>query len=276
QLDTASIYRGNAVTAMREFLDLSGISMDRLVYNSKVMRDLQANIWTLIEQPEQCLSANIKLHRRILFSGMFGSGKTLAALVTAKKAVACGWTFIYLEPTVDQASGAINFVLDFASKYQRAVVFIEDVDREQRHNDSFALGRIMTAIDGVISKNQEVIVIMTTNYADRLAAGIQRPGRIDKIINFDRFYAEDVEKLLRIVIPSEFLSSDIDWAEIVKSCAGYTPAFVNEVGVGAKLAAISEAGGVTPRVTQQMLTELASDLQVQYKACSAESVGFKR
>ncbi len=275
QLDTASIYKGKAITATREFLDLSGVSMDGIIYSDKVLQDLKDNVWTLIEQPEVCISAGIKIRRKVLFSGKYGTGKTVAAMLTGQKAVNSGWTFIYLEPTAGIESAAVNFVLELARKYQRAVVLIEDVDREQGRGDPYVIGQIMASIDGVMSKNGEVLVVMTTNHLDKLTGGIQRPGRIDKTINFSRFGGTDTERLLKVIIPAEYLSPDIDWSNVAKACDDYAPAFVSGVGTSAKLAAISRTQDSRPMVTEELLIEVAMDLHEQHKACSLEQPGFR-
>ena len=272
-LEQRSIYRGKAIRTDMEFMDLSAPELDTPTFNDELLRDLQADVWTLIEQPEQCRKANIRLQRKVLFSGPYGSGKTYSALLTARKAVAHGWTFIYLPPS-QSATSSIAWVLEFARKYQPAVVFIEDFDREQREKSPYAMGFLMNAIDGAMSKTGQLMVVMTTNFPEKLAGGVQRPGRIDKIIDFSRFTATDVERLLRTIIPATLLGPDIDWNAVGAACKGYTPVFVAEVGNSAKLVAISESRGALPRVTQRMLLESAAALSRQHEACSKDTLGF--
>lgn len=168
-------------------------------------------------------------------------------------------------------------MLAFARHYQPAVVAFEDLDHEQRDWDKFALNKLMTSIDGVESKSSQVLIIMTTNHLDKIAAGLQRPGRIDKVVHFDVFSADDIKELLQKIIPTTFLDEHIDWSVVAQSCTDYAPVFVAEVGISAKLMAISEAGKDGPRVTQEMLLEVSNDLRAQHKACNVkEGAGFNK
>ncbi len=275
-LEISSIYRGKALTSAREFMDLSAINPDLLVYNSRILRELKENLWVLIEKKEECKAAGAQIQRKVLFEGKYGTGKTMALLATAKKAVENGFTFIYLEPTLADVSGIINRMLKLCQKYQPSILAIEDFDREQRVGDVFAVGRLMTAIDGVLSKDAETIIILTTNFKDKIAGGFKRPGRIDKTINFNIFESEDAARLLQIVIPVHFQSLSIDWSVVGKAASHMTPAFIKEVGTGSKLAAISRAGkGKNPMVTQEILLNVIEGLQDQHKACE-EQFGFSK
>jgi SpoVK/Ycf46/Vps4 family AAA+-type ATPase len=274
-----SLYKGKAVTSSRGFMDLSKVNLDQLVYNDRVFQDLKDNLWVLIEKTDQCRRAGIRIRRKLLFQGRFGTGKTMAALVTAKKAIENGFTVFYLEPTNPDVSGSIEFMLQVAKKYPPALLLIEDFDREQRSGDFHAMGKTMAAIDGMISKDPEIIVVFTTNFKDKIAGGFQRPGRIDKTISFNAFTPQDTERLLKVVVPPEYLGSDINWQKVSGATSHMTPAFIGEgVGIGATLAAISRAiNGEKPVVTEEILLQVSEGLQDQHKACeAAEQMGFSQ
>ena len=276
-LKTASLYKGKAITSSRGFMDLSKVNLSQLVYNDRVFRELSDNLWVLIEKTDQVRQVGARIRRKLLFQGKFGTGKTMAALVTAKKAVENGFTVFYLEPTNPDVSGAIEFMLQVAKKYPPALLIVEDFDREQRSGDFYAMGKLMAAIDGMTSKDSEIIVVFTTNFKDKIAGGFQRPGRIDKTISFNAFTHQDTERLLKVVIPPEYLDSDINWDKVSRATSHMTPAFIGEgVGVGATLAAISRANnGAKPVVTEEILLQVSEGLQDQHKACeAAEHPGF--
>jgi len=279
RLKTASIYKGKAVTSSRNFMDLSKVNLGALVYNQGVLEELADNLWVLIQKLDQCRSGGVRIRRKVLFQGRFGTGKTMAALVTAKKAVENGFTVFYLEPTNPDVSGAVEFMLQVAKKYPPAMLIIEDFDREQRSGDFHGMGKLMAAIDGMTSKDSEIITIFTTNFKDKIAGGLQRPGRIDKIINFSTFTPNDAENLLKVAIPLEYIDPNINWEKVGKATFHMTPAFVGEgVGVGATLAAINRSkNGNKPIVTEEILLKVAEGLQDQHKACeAAEQMGFSQ
>lgn len=276
-LDSASIYRGRAVTTKGEFLDLTGVNENDVVYNEKTKRELKAHVWTIIESQDACRSLGIELPRKILFDGPYGSGKTLAAMITAQKAAQHNWTFVYISPTSAQKERApLSEVMNFARYYDKpgAVVFIEDIDREQHDRDQYYLGSIVNAIDGIASKTSRVLFIMSTNHKDKIVAAMQRPGRIDKVINFGAYTAEDRKNLLTKVVPLHMLDKTINWLDVGLSCEGFPPAFVKEIGRSAMLFALSE-NKKSPVVTTEMLIEAATGLQGQFKATS-ELLGFNK
>lgn len=280
RLKTASIYRSKMVTSSRGFIDLDKIDFSRLVYNKKVLEELGDNLWVLIEKMAQCREVGRPINRKVLFQGKYGVGKTMAVLLTSKKALENGFTVFYLEPTISDASGAVEFMLQVSRRYSPSLLIIEEFDREQRLGGDYnGMSRMMTAIDGVMSKGSEIIVVFTTNHKDKIAAGFQRPGRIDKIINFSVFTAEDAEHLLRTVIPSEFIDPNINWTKVSNAVCHMTPAFIGEgVGVGSTLTAVNRAkNGDEPLVTEEIIFHVFEGLQDQHKACEAiEQTGFSQ
>ena len=269
-LNENSISRGKAIDASGHFLDLSGVNLDKVFYNEATGQSLQTHIWTIIEQPERCAEARIKRQRKVLLAGPYGAGKTITGMITAKKAIANGWTFIYLPPTHSQDLLAIHQTLDFAKKYPPATVFIEDLDEEQKAEDSYALRKIQEATDGLISKNQEIILVMSTVRADKIDGALQRPGRIDKIIPLGILSASDIQRSLILAIENSFLDKNINWEEVAKSCLNYPPAFIHEIATNALLCMVSEG---RETITTELLVRAAKDLQSQFKACESK-LGF--
>jgi len=275
-LEKASIYKGKAVTASKEFMDLSNEPSGAVVYGDAIKRELEAHVWSLITRAEICENAGIPPRRKVLFVGPYGSGKTLTAFLTAQIAVQHGWTFIYMPPTQENANCSIDHVYEFAKRYQPSVVFIEDIEREQRYDDKFVFGRIMNIIDGIETKNVRILTVMTTNRQDKVAGGMQRPGRIDKIIDFGNYTKTDAVALLQKHIPQKFLNGQIDWEKVGIACEEFAPAFVCEVAISAKLLAISECeiNGV-PHITAKLLIDAANSLRSQHEKCS-EVLGFHK
>src|SRR3989344_3052916 len=112
-----SIYKGKAVTSSGGFMDLSGINQRQLIYNDRILSELNDNLWVMIEKSKDCRNAGFRLQRQVLFEGKFGTGKTLSLLLTAKKGIDNGFTFLYLEPTTAAVSEAIPGILNFARLY---------------------------------------------------------------------------------------------------------------------------------------------------------------
>jgi transitional endoplasmic reticulum ATPase len=127
-----SLYRGKAFNGgeMPEFLDLSLVDPEKVAYSEMVTAQLEANIWAVLRHAESLRDAGLPLKRAVLLHGPYGTGKTLAGLLTARIAVESGWTFIHARPGKDD----VRDVLRTASLYAPAVVFAEDLDGDGRQH----------------------------------------------------------------------------------------------------------------------------------------------
>ena len=273
-LDAHSIYRGKAFNVLGEFLDLSKLDEDTLIYNADLERELDGHVWTLMEEREECRRVGRKVQRKVVFAGQHGSGKSITALLTAKRAVSAGWTFVFVGPEMATPKAAV-MALDTARKYTPAIVLLDEFDRDM-DGDRYAMSRLLGTIEGMLQKSGELIVIMTTNYPEKLGGGLQRPGRIDVIIDFDRFDAGDVRRLLQRAVPAQYLDPSIDWDEVGTACKGFSPSFVSGVGESATLMAISEGrrNSTDPRVSLPLLVEAATKLRGQHDACTRKPMGI--
>lgn len=264
ELNERSIYRNKAFSLNREFLDLDIVLEDDVVFSSKTETLLKSQLWAIIEKKESCLSMNIPQRRKILLHGIFGSGKTLVALLTAKKAIKNGWTVIYMPPTDRREAMLMELGLQLARKYQPSVFIIEDIDHEQRVEDPHVFRKTLANMDGVVSKGAKIIVLMTSNSIEKIGGPLLRPGRIDQVIALERLGYEETRKLIQKRILKGRLSSDINWEEVFMACAMYSPAFIVGMAESAALSAVESESGI---VTQEMLIEAAENLLFQYEAC---------
>lgn len=263
ELRSNSIYRGKAIISGEyhdiQFLDLSSVRRENVVYSDQVMRDLEANIWVPLRHTQEMRDMGQPVKRSILLSGPFGTGKTMAAYLTAQEAVANGWTFIFVKPGSD-----LNEAMQTAKLYGPAVVFFEDIDVLQS-NDPEAVSKLLDAFDGITGKGQEVIAILTTNYAEKIHKGMLRPGRLDAMIEIGALDRSGIEKLIKVSIPAENLSEDIDYADVFLACRDYLPAFVREVAARAVRYAITRAGIKYGQLTTEDFVAAAEGLRPQFE-----------
>ena len=92
----------------------------------------------------------------------------------------------------------------------RSILLLEDVDaalpnREQEGKDKDSekgctLSGVLNVIDGVNSPDA-LLVIMTTNYAERLDAALVRPGRIDYRLEFKNASRDQMVRSFRWFYP---------------------------------------------------------------------------
>lgn len=221
ELKTNSLYRGKAIDGQGQFLDLDGVNPEHVVYSADVRTQLNANIWALIKYEHEATRLGIPLKRAVLLEGPFGTGKTLAAYLTAQVAVQHGWTFIMCRP------GRDNFfdVMGLARLYQPAVVFLEDVDSLTSSDDVVAW---LDVFDGIQAKGTKIVSCLTTNHVEKIHKGMIRPGRLDAIIHIGALDAAGLQKLVEVTVDPKLLSPDIEWGKVTASMDGFMPAFARE------------------------------------------------
>lgn len=271
ELRERSIYRAKAVK-MRfkddqgellempepKFMDVEGVTEADLIFPREVESAIRISVWTPIERAEEVRKLAIAAKRGILFAGDYGTGKTMAARVTAAKATRCGWTFVLCE-RADEFAETVRF----ARQYAPAVVFCEDIDRVTSGERTVSLDDILNVIDGIESKRSELMVVLTTNNIERIHPAMLRPGRLDAVIHIRRPDADAVERLIRLYA-GPLIAPDEDLRPASRVLDGAIPAVVAECVQRAKLAALSHMGNDEKlRLTGKTLLEAAETMKLQ-------------
>lgn len=271
-LQSNSIYRGHAISGANDpqFLDLSNFNKDQIVFSDEVNRDLEGNLWAPLRHTKTMRDEGISLKRATLLYGPYGTGKTSIGQRTAQIATENGWTFFSARPGRDKSED----VLRTARLYQPAVVFIEDIDTESSSSNADDVTKLLEAFDGITSKGGEIVVAMTTNHVDRIHKGMLRPGRLDAIIEIAALDRPGVERLVKVVVPSEKLSDDVDYDVVYKAVEGYLPAFIRETLTRAVTYAISRLGGDSRYVINtEDIVGAAHSLRPQYDMLNGAGEG---
>lgn len=235
-----SIYKGKAIqlrvdddgdlqlTVQPEFIQLKHVHESDMIHTQDTFDAIDNNIFGPLKFTEACRKNRIPLKRGILLEGRYGTGKSLTARVTAKVAVDNGWTFIMLDKS--QGLGA---AIEFAKTYQPCVIFAEDIDRAADREDE-DVNTLVNLLDGLITKDMEMLVVLTTNFIDKIDKALLRPGRFDAVISIDPPDAETVVRVVRHYARN-LLSADTDLSELGDVLAGQIPATIREVVERAKV-----------------------------------------
>jgi SpoVK/Ycf46/Vps4 family AAA+-type ATPase len=235
-----SIYRGKAIELMVDdagqlqlkvqpsFINLERVSESDAIHTRNTEALIQTNIYGPLKNTEACRKHSIPLKRGILLTGKYGTGKSLTARCTARVATDNGWTMIVL----NRAQG-LKAALEFAKNYQPCVVFAEDIDRCADRSEE-SVNDLVNTMDGIITKSMEVMVVLTTNFIDKIDKALLRPGRFDAIIPIE---APDQETAIRLVkaYGRDLLMDDADLSEVGKILDQQIPATIREVVERSKL-----------------------------------------
>jgi transitional endoplasmic reticulum ATPase len=285
-LSTASLYRGKAFrlhfteensilggstkAAEASFMRLSGKETEMLVLPRDVERQVATNLFTPIERMEDIRRFGMPIKRGIGLAGRFGVGKTMIASACAERCVKNNMTFIMCNKASDFADA-----LRFATQYQPAMVFAEDIDRVLSGSRTVSMDNILNTVDGIESKGSEIIVVLTTNSLETINEAMLRPGRLDAIIVIKSPDAEAVERLIRQYAQGR-LEEGIDLTHTGEILQGQIPAVIAEAVQRAKLAQLKLSPvGVQPddfRLSAAALEEAAMSMVEQVNMLSNRPV----
>lgn len=273
ELTERSIYKGQAVTGAENpgFMNLSTVDPAKVIYSREVITQLGANFWTLIEQADLMRELGVPLKRSILVSGPYGSGKTLAGMLTAQRAVDHGFTYIMCRTGKDD----LFRVLSTAQLYAPAVVWFEDIDVLTAKADEEEIAKVLDALDGLGNKGVEVLAGFTTNHVNRIPQGVLRPGRIDSVIPIEGLDREGIEKLVKAVIPGHLLSDQVDYDRLYAAFDGYMPAFYREA-IDRSVRYVINRTGQADMITTDDLVDAADGLRPQHQLMLEAEEGVRK
>ena len=92
------------------------------------------------------------------------------------------------------------------------------------------LAGLLNVLDGVVSP-EGMVVIMTTNYPDRLDKALLRPGRADYPVRFDLADAEQAKKIVSRITGDERRASAV--AQEIEENGPIAHAYVQQAALGA-------------------------------------------
>jgi hypothetical protein len=276
ELQVNSIYKGKAITGSDEpgFIDVNTVDPKTVVYSDEVLTQLDANFWSLLKYTDEMRANKVPLKRAILLEGPYGTGKSLAGMLTAQQAVANGWTFINVRPGQDNLFRALKTAVVYAP----AVVWFEDIDTlaaNQNASSDMDISRLLDALDGITNKNGEVVAAFTTNHVDKLQKGVLRPGRLDAIIHIGELDRTGMEKLVRSVVQADKLDSGVDFDTVYESFKDFYPAFAKEAIDRAKRFSMNENRGRLAPLTTQNFVDAAHSLTPQLKLMNKAEEGVR-
>lgn len=264
ELEERSIYKGKAFTGadMPEFLDVDAVDPAKVVYSDEVMDLLDSHLFGVIRYADEMKAEGISLKRSVLLHGPYGTGKTLGLMLTAREAVANGWTFILCRPGKDDPFE----VMKTAQLYPPCAVAIEDVDAISR-SESMSMdnmSRLLDVFDGMTAKEIDVLNVMTTNHEESITKGMLRPGRLDALIEIAHLDRNGVMRMVQSLV-SENNLDHVNYDVVYEACEGYLPAFVAEAVTRAKNASIVRGKGTLLPLNTADIVNGAHSLRTQFE-----------
>lgn len=272
-LKVNSIYQGKAVKI--RFRDDDGerlqmpepeflpgdVSRKDMIYSKHIEQAIEVSLFTPIERHAELDANGIPFKRGVLLGGPFGTGKTLAATVASGLCMKHNITFVYV-PRADELSDAVAF----AQQYQKpgCVVFCEDIDRVMEGDRDVEMDDILNIVDGIDSKRNRIMTVLTTNAMENINPAMIRPGRLDAVIFVDFPDGEAVGRLLRHYA-GDTIDADTTLERIGERLNGANPAVIEEVVKRAKLAQLNKTmiGKLVEKISEDALLVTTDTMSVQ-------------
>jgi len=272
ELKAFSIYKGQAIDGQTdpEFIDLSGVDPEKVIYSDETTEQLEANIWSVLRHTDVMRELKLPRKRAVLLEGTYGTGKTLAAFLTAQVAIENNWTFLYCRPSRDD----FKTVMQTARLYQPAVVFFEDVDTMSQTDEQDRISLLLDLFDGITAKGTEIMVVLTTNHKEKIHKGMIRPGRLDAMIHIGALDRHGVQRMIESLVPADVLDENLAYEEIYAAMVGFLPAFVKEAVDRTMRYAIARDGGVPTNLTTEDFVGAAKGLRPQLELMEGAKEGI--
>jgi SpoVK/Ycf46/Vps4 family AAA+-type ATPase len=245
------------VTITREtllFSDVGGLD--------SMKDEIRMKIIIPFQRPELFRTYGKRAGGGVLMYGPPGCGKTMLARATAGE---CKATFINvtIESILDMYYGEserkLAGVFESARARKPAVLFFDEVEaiggsRQQiRHSPGKSLvNQLLAEMDGMASRNDDVLIVAATNAPWHVDSALRRPGRFDRVL----FVAPPDEaarlEILRLHLRDRPVDKSVNAGELAKKTVDFSGADLFELVDRATEAPLQEAmrGGESRPLTQ--------------------------
>lgn len=215
------------------------------------LQNLLSDVKTFLASRDRYVSMGVPWRRGYLFYGEPGTGKSTTAIALANET---RMSVAYLSLAARGLDDS-TLVTAITSLPRHTILLLEDIDaampdrkktaisnmnlnssspddefNEEDRSSQLTLSGLLNALDGIVSP-EGMVVIMTTNYQDRLDHALIRPGRADYPVHFDLAGADQANDIARRITDDQDLVEAI--VEDVKEHGPVAHAFIQQAALGA-------------------------------------------
>ncbi|KAF2077501.1 hypothetical protein CYY_001200 [Polysphondylium violaceum] len=184
--------------------------LDSVFLEENVRSTILNDLDKFVNGKEWYLNTGVPYRRGYLLYGPPGSGKTSFILSMAGK---FGKSISIMNMAKGVHDGNINGIIQKCPK--NTILVLEDIDaafvKRSSNQESLTFSSLLNAIDGLASSDGRILM-MTTNYIERLSPALIRPGRIDLKVHlgfatphqvelmYQRFFSEEYHHQVKDII----------------------------------------------------------------------------
>lgn len=214
-----------------QYIDCT-MQFDDLVFNPDTLRDIHTHIMSRLRNRQLLENRGVRFQSNHLLVGNYGTGKS--ALINSVMNDACrmGYTCILVKDARD-----LEFANEWAEQYEPALLICEDVNRIMEGARDVEADNLTNVLDGIGTKNRNLMTLFTANDVDQIHPVFMRPGRMASVIMMRNLLPAQVYTLLA---KTSRLCRDIDrgtWNMTLEQVGDQSPSTVVEIGKAATTAA---------------------------------------
>lgn len=214
----------------------------------------------LIEVPLKHKSELTKIGARpikgVLFTGQPGTGKTMLAKIIASNANSEFYKVSgpeVLSKWYGQSEEILRKLFEEAGRNESAIIFFDEIDSiavnrsDETHGASRRLvAQLLTLMDG-FTKDDNIIVIATTNRPQDIDEALKRPGRFDWEIKFPLPNRNDREEILRVSVKGLNTRGNLPHEKVAAQTENWSAAELTAIWSEAALLAATDKRSVIMR-----------------------------
>lgn len=194
----------------------------------ELKRTLEEKVIEPLENPDRFEEYGLSPTNGVLLHGPPGTGKTYVARALAGEAEL---TLLSISGSdivskwVGEAAANVDELFDRAEEVQPCILFIDELDaiapdrsgQNMSQSQQQMVNELLAGLSDI--KEEDVIVIATTNQPDEIDSAVKRAGRMDEQIEVPPPDSDAREAILRVQLDNRPLADDIDW-EVLRQMTG--------------------------------------------------------
>ena len=223
ELEQHSIYRGQIITSNYEYVNVAKFDRNQVVFNAALQDAIKVAVVSPIIDLDVLIQAGERPKRSVLLAGPPGTGKTLLFSVAQSLLFEMGFTGVIVPPgsTAQDMKNGLRVARNYMTQDGIVGLFVEDIEKMADQDRALALDNL----DGSISKSDRILIMMTTNFPDKIDSAFLRQGRVDDYIEVGLPDLDAFTRLIQMRL-KEKLADNIDFASAFEAFHDYTPAWI--------------------------------------------------